>query len=161
MGENGTHFLEQDMPYWLIILSLSALMGGCTKPVDTGVLTNDKADTELSKFDGQWEVADCEKEGKNIFNEKDKAVKFVVNQGKLIVTEGKQQYECQIKVTDYTEPKRLDITEKKNKLVGIYKFVDDKLVVCLALLDSDQRPTIFNTSKDSGTILLVFNRAKK
>jgi uncharacterized protein (TIGR03067 family) len=120
-------------------------------------------DQELPKFNGTWKVLSMKINGNTIENFADARV--VIQQGKFkswsstfaMVSEG------MLTIDPKKEPKELTFaytsgTTAGKKQLGIYKFDANKLTICFSPTGNPQRPTAFASPKDSGLILVEWEK---
>jgi uncharacterized protein (TIGR03067 family) len=120
---------------------------------------------EMAKFEGTWVLvyfkfgeADVKEEGL-----KDLGVIFKGDKMSYLA-KGKEGEKRTLKVDPSKKPAEIDLIREQEPLKGkafkgIYKFEDDKLTMCLADIGKD-RPTEFESKKDTGNTLTVYKRQK-
>lgn len=135
--------------------------------VATGFVASAAAkDPELQPFQGQWEVIELVENGHVIPKD---AIKewlpsgghFDIVDNSMIFTshdDGKKHAKVfEIDATQF--PRGLDLlTREKKEAIGIYKFDEGNLVVCLSDADEGPRPTDFSAKKDSNRMLMVIKK---
>lgn len=129
-------------------------------------LTAADKDPELKQFQGQWEAVELSEDGHVIPREAisewlPSGGRFEIADNAIIVTsphDGKKSAKVfSIDATQY--PRGVDIiTREKKDAVGIYRFDDDRLVVCLCDPDEGTRPTEFSAKSGSKRMLMVLKR---
>jgi len=122
---------------------------------------------DLKPFAGNWEAVELSEDGHVVPREAisewlPSGGKFEIADNAIIVTsphDGKKSAKLfSIDATQY--PRGIDIiTRDKKDAVGIYRFDDDRLVVCLCDPEEGARPTEFSARKGSKRMLLVLKRA--
>lgn len=121
---------------------------------------------ELKPFQGRWEVVELSEDGHVI--PKEAIREWLPSGGKLeiaesaIITVSPQDGKRQAKVfsIDATQfPRALDIaTREKKEALGIYRFNDGQLVVCLIDPEDGPRPDDFSAKKGSKRMLMVLKQ---
>jgi uncharacterized protein (TIGR03067 family) len=91
-------------------------------------------------------------------------VTLVVKGDSYVCHLGKQSLDLTFKMDPGKTPKTIDMTfvsgpEKDKVLHGIYKLDADTYTVCRHVDPDQPRPTVFETKKDSGLMLVVWKRA--
>jgi uncharacterized protein (TIGR03067 family) len=142
-----------------ICVSLSTLL------VVTSLQAADK-EADLKPFEGSWEAVELSEDGHVVPREAisewlPSGGRFDIVDNAIIVTsphDGKKSAKLfSIDATQY--PRGIDILSRDKKdALGIYKFDDDRLVVCLGDSDDGTRPTEFSARKGSKRMLLVLKR---
>jgi len=123
-------------------------------------------DPDLKQLQGRWEVVELSEDGHVIPQEA--ISEWLPSGGKLEISEnailvaspqdGKKTAKVfSIDATQY--PKGIDIfTRDKKEAVGIYRFDEGRLVVCLSDPEEGSRPQEFSARQDSKRILMVLKR---
>jgi uncharacterized protein (TIGR03067 family) len=122
---------------------------------------------ELAEFQGNWEVTELVEDGKVIPKEAisdwlPSGGKFEIVENAMIFTsnhDGKKH--AKVFAIDPTRsPKGLELSTKEGKDGwGIFKFDDDRLVICMADPEND-RPTEFSAKEGSKRLLMTIRRVK-
>jgi uncharacterized protein (TIGR03067 family) len=121
---------------------------------------------ELEKFAGTWQFVAYEKDGIQAPEADLKQMKYIITGDKYSVERaGKTVEEGWICIGPTRKPKVIDVypTKPEGKVeMGIYEWDgDDKLKVCCTDPGTEQtRPRLFSTSKGTGHVLVVCERAK-
>ena len=121
---------------------------------------------ELKKLAGTWQLVASEKDGVKAPEAEDRDIKIIFKGDKLTLERaGKTVGEGWICIDPTRKPKVIDIypTKPEGKVnMGIYEWDgDDKLKVCCTDPGTEQtRPRLFSTSKGTGHVLVVCERAK-
>jgi uncharacterized protein (TIGR03067 family) len=120
-----------------------------------------KADAELDKFQGSWQVEKASSGGTDA---------PAVEVAKMVITFKDDQAipkdnptdVAKIKLDATKKPAEVDFTDKDKKTnKGIYRFVNkDTLEICMNLTDDAARPKDFTSPKGSSLIILVMKRMK-
>jgi uncharacterized protein (TIGR03067 family) len=125
--------------------------------------------SELAPFQGNWEVTELVEDGKVI--PKEAIRKWLPSGGRARIAEnailftsshdGKQH--AKVFSIDATRfPKGIDISSREAQVSqGIYRFDDDRLIVCLSDLTVAARPDEFSAPQGSGRMLMVLSRVEK
>lgn len=123
-------------------------------------------DADLKPLAGSWEAVELSEDGHVVPREAisewlPSGGRFEIADNAIIVTsphDGKKSAKLfSIDATQY--PRGIDIiTRDKKDAVGIYRFDDDRLVVCLCDPEEGARPTEFSARKGSKRMLLVLKR---
>jgi len=123
-------------------------------------------DAELKQFQGHWEAVELSEDGHVIPQEA--IAEWLPSGGRMEIAEsailmtsphdGKKSAKVfSIDATQY--PKGLDIvTREKKEAVGIYRFDEGKLIVCLSDPEEGSRPTEFSAREGSKRMLMVLKR---
>ncbi len=123
-------------------------------------------DAELKQLQGQWEVIELSEDGHVIPPEA--IPEWLPSGGKLEIAEsailttspadGKKSAKVfSIDATQY--PKGIDIfTRNKKEAVGIYRFDEGRLIVCLCDPEAGSRPPEFSAKEGSKRMLMVLKR---
>ncbi len=112
---------------------------------------------------GEWKVTSFVEEGEITPPEKYRSMRYVSTDGKgSIKIDGKVVAKFTLKLDSSKEPKQIDTELSEEHQIGIYKLDGDKLTLCArAYIDNGDRPTEFKSVKDSGLMLIEFERIKK
>jgi uncharacterized protein (TIGR03067 family) len=122
---------------------------------------------ELQPFQGRWDVTELVEDGRVIPHE---AIReWLPSGGKLEIVDNALMYaspqdgkkHAKIFTIDPTQiPKGIElVTREKKEAVGIYKFDDGQLVVCLSDPEDGPQPTEFSAKAGSKRMLMVLKRA--
>ena len=140
---------------------LSCLVAGSGLAADS--------DVELKQFRGHWEVVELSENGHVIPREA--IPEWLPSGGKLEIADnaimftspgdGKKHAKLfSIDATQY--PRAVDIvTRDKKEALGIYRFDDDRLVVCLTDAEEGSRPKEFSAKAGSKRMLMVLKKTSK
>lgn len=125
------------------------------------VLADDKAD--LKALAGTWSPEKFEIEGTDM-SDGFKNLTLAIEDGKYTVTIGTMTDKGTVSVDSSKTPKHMDVTgtegtNKGKKYLCIYEIKDGKLTICYSM-DEKNRPTKFETAKDSKTMLAVYKMKK-
>jgi uncharacterized protein (TIGR03067 family) len=124
---------------------------------------------EMKALEGTWQIVAGEASGSKMPEEQLKNSIIVIADNKFIMTErGKEKdaKELVFKVDPAKKPKRLDLTNPKDKdaksALCIYSLDGDELKLCmpLTLTGSARRPTSFDTT-DKSLLVFTCKREKK
>ncbi|HEX3146615.1 MAG TPA: TIGR03067 domain-containing protein [Gemmataceae bacterium] len=121
------------------------------------------AKDELKKFQGVWIISVAEQDGRKGTTEDGK---WVFEGDKSTLKIGTQVEESVAKLDPAKSLKWIDleVTSGKNKgqtYHGIYKFVDDELLLCFPKDTKAERPTEFSGNLGNGQALTVLKRKKE
>ena len=127
--------------------------------------TKDDNKKEIEHLEGIWRYVSLEIEGNKAPQESYKGAKLVIKGDKFTAYEGDEVLHGTFKVDTSKKPKTIDVTfsdgpDKGKIMRGIYELDNDTYKVCIAMPGKD-RPTKFETKKDSGHVLEVLKREKK
>jgi uncharacterized protein (TIGR03067 family) len=139
----------------LLGLTLSCLMLLGTAP-------QDDVKKELAKFEGTWQPFYVEADGKEL--KADIKEHRLVIAGKAFVFTGDGKQEGTITIDLSKKPPTIDTEvtagdHKGTKMVGIYEFSKDRLMVCYTAAPGE-RPTEFRTREKSGLFIVMYKRIK-
>jgi uncharacterized protein (TIGR03067 family) len=121
-----------------------------------------KAQSELSKFDGSWQLVSAVTDGKPTPDDFVAKVRITIRNGKHTVKIGDEiaVKEIPFTVDPTTVPKStIDTLPDGQTIKGIYQLQGDTLTSCVARPGAD-RPTVFASEPGSGHTLRVFKRVK-
>lgn len=115
---------------------------------------------ELKKFQGVWVIRVAEQDGRKASPD-DGKWEFEGDKSTLKV--GSQVEESTVKLDPAKGPRWIDlaVTSGRNKghtYLGIYKFVDDELLLCFPKDTRADRPTEFSGTAGNGQALTVLKR---
>lgn len=136
--------------------------------VTAAALTQDAADADLKKLQGEWIMTSLEYNGQPSPEENVKRFRRKVEGAKYTVTITKgddvQTVKGSFKLNSTKKPKELDVTTKDKDgneitILGIYELDGDTHKVCMAPKD-EPRPTDYTSTEGSGRTLIVWKRAK-
>jgi uncharacterized protein (TIGR03067 family) len=124
-------------------------------------IADDKA--ELKSIAGTWVPEKFEIEGSDM-TEKFNSVVLEMDGEKYTVTVGTLTDKGTVSIDSSKTPKHLDVTGTEGvnagkKYLCIYEIKDGKLTICYSM-DDKNRPTKFETAKDSKTMLAVYTVKK-
>jgi uncharacterized protein (TIGR03067 family) len=135
--------------------------------VSAGIaLAQEKADQELARFDGEWEMQSGTVDGIVVDQETLKFSKGTTKGGVTKILFFDQVYlEAKFTIDPSKKPRTIDftITGEVNKgkvQLGIYEFEGDTVKICFAAI-GQSRPTDFTAKKGSERTLCVWKREKK
>jgi uncharacterized protein (TIGR03067 family) len=139
----------------LLGLTLSCLMLFGTAP-------QDDVKKELAKFEGTWQPFYVEADGKEL--KADIKEHRLVIAGKAFVFTGDGKQEGTITIDPGKKPPTIDTEvtagdHKGTKMVGIYEFSKDRLMVCYTAAPGE-RPAEFRTREKSGLFIVMYKRVK-
>jgi uncharacterized protein (TIGR03067 family) len=124
-----------------------------------------RAADDLEAFQGTWKLVRGESNGQEIPDDKLPNGKVTFEKDHFEVTFGDQTAEGTIKIDADRDPKTFDAehesgADRGKTQYGIYKFEDEKLIVCSAAPGSPEieRPTEFRTRPDGNEVLFEFER---
>lgn len=126
-------------------------------------------DTDKQRFQGHWEVIELAEDGKVI--PKDVIREWLPSGGRFEITENAITFKstedgkkhAKLFSLDATQnPKGIDLSSR-NKIdgVGIYKFDNDRLIVCFADPEDGERPTEFSAKEGSKRMLMTLQHLAK
>ena len=128
-------------------------------------MADEKSDGEFKALTGKWEIVKSELGGADITDHL-KAMKFeIMAGGKYVAELGKEKDEGSFTLNLAKKPKEMDIKATggpgKDKLIkAIYKLDGDDMVICYELGGDGERPTKFETKKDTKQLLTTYKRKK-
>ncbi len=127
-----------------------------------GAAPQDNVKTELAKFEGTWQPAYVEIDGKEL--KADIKNDRLVITGDTFVFTGSAKMEGTIKIDPTQKPRHIDTLttagdNKGVKMVGIYEIDAKRLMVCYRA-DPGTRPTEFSTTDKSGRYLIIYKRVQ-
>jgi uncharacterized protein (TIGR03067 family) len=122
------------------------------------------APNDLKRLQGGWAMVAAENEGQKVPG----AGRWVFKESQLLAgyTADKLETAGTVKVNSSKTPKHIDLiaTEgrwKDKTMPGIFKLEENRLIICLGVWDSAERPSEFIAPPGSGWTLLIFERIKK
>ena len=123
-------------------------------------------DAELKPLQGKWEVIELVENGHSIPHDAIKEwlpsggrIEIVENSMNFVSHEDGKKHAKVFEIDNTQIPKGLDLlTREKKEAVGIYKFDDGKLIVCLSDPEDGPRPDEFSAKKDSKRMLMVLKK---
>jgi uncharacterized protein (TIGR03067 family) len=121
-----------------------------------------KADTEIDKFQGVWQVTKLSSAGKDAAAAQ--VAKMVIHfQGDQMFPKDNPSDIARIKVSSGKKNGEIDTIDKGKRLNrGIYRFIDaNTLEICMNVMDDAPRPKDFVSPKDSNIIILTLKRIKE
>jgi uncharacterized protein (TIGR03067 family) len=109
---------------------------------------------------GIWKAEKIIERGQEMPSEKRQKLRLEFKDGKAIVRpEGEKERPAEYTIDADKNPKNISIKpEGKDGLIGIYKLDGDNLTICLS---PEARPTQFESTDKTKTMLLVLKRDKK
>jgi uncharacterized protein (TIGR03067 family) len=113
---------------------------------------------------GVWQAVAMERGGMPAPQEAIARMRFTFEEGKLLVRgnfQDEREVACTYQIDLQQDPMRLDFQppEEKKKVVGIFRFRDELLEVCLRNASSDKgRPEDFQAQGDSSLVLIRFRK---
>jgi uncharacterized protein (TIGR03067 family) len=117
----------------------------------------DAPKSDLKRLEGTWQLISGENQGKQISEERVKAITLVIKGDKYTLQRGENSSEGTLKLDPKMKPKTIDSTTSNgDTLLGVYELKGDEFKVCLALPGKD-RPKDFK----SGDLLQSWKRKKK
>lgn len=127
-------------------------------------LSADEAD--LKPLQGKWEVIELVENGHSIPHDaipewlpSGGRVEIVENSMNFISHEDGKKHAKVFEIDNTQIPKGLDLlTRDKKEAIGIYKFDEGKLIVCLVDPEDGPRPDEFSAKKDSKRMLMVLKK---
>lgn len=133
--------------------------------VGAGVCVADKK-SELDRFQGRWRVVELVEDGKVIpqaaiqeWLPSGGFIEVVENAIVFRSTDDGKKHAKVFSVDATAYPGHFDLSTRERKEgVGIYKFDDGKLVICLVDPQEGERPTEFAAKKGSERMLMVLER---
>lgn len=144
------------MRSWILLLTLLLVAADAL---------SDAAQQELKVLQGEWRVVQIEARGlTHKFTDADETDVLEIKGNKWIVS---GQQKCEIVALDpKTDPKCLDMKSVKEERKGrvaeyIYRIDGDTLTICWYQGNGKQRPTVFASSKEAQTVLIVLKRTYK
>jgi uncharacterized protein (TIGR03067 family) len=119
-----------------------------------------EAKDELKKFQGVWVISVAEQDGRKGTTDDGK---WVFESDKSTLKVGTQVEEAIAKLGPTKDPKWIDleVTSGRNKGAtyhGIYKFVDDELLLCFPKDTKADRPSEFSGNAGNGQALTILKK---
>jgi uncharacterized protein (TIGR03067 family) len=120
-----------------------------------------KADAELDKFQGSWQVEKASSGGTEAPAANVAMMVITFKDDQAIPKENPKDI-AKVKLDANKKPAEIDLTDKDNKTnKGIYRFIDkDALEICMNLTEDAARPKDFISPKGSTVIIMVMKRVK-
>jgi uncharacterized protein (TIGR03067 family) len=120
------------------------------------------AKDDLKALQGVWLVSAVEADGVKASPDD---VKWVFEGDKYDLKAGTQVQQGTVKIEPAKNPKRIDLSVTSGNDIGmtyrgIYKIVDDELLLCFPKDTKAERPTEFSGNAGNGQILTVLKRKK-
>ncbi|QDU37698.1 hypothetical protein Mal4_20140 [Maioricimonas rarisocia] len=123
---------------------------------------------ELQRFQGHWEVTDLVEDGKVIPRE---AIREwlpsggraeIVENAIIFTSPHDQKKHVKVFSVDPTQyPKAIDVSTKDRTAgVGIYRFDEERLIICIEDPEKGDRPDEFSAAEGSHRMLMVLKRSK-
>jgi uncharacterized protein (TIGR03067 family) len=148
------------------ILAVVVLLAGVGKWA--GADDGDKKEAikrELKKFEGTWEMASGERDGKPEPAALVKKSSLIIQGDRHTVKLGDDTYVGTHVLDPTKSPKTIDVKDtegpfKGKTLKGIYELTDEAFRVCFAPPDKD-RPTEFTTKSGTGMLLHEWKKQKE
>ena len=121
--------------------------------------------TDYDKIQGVWRITAAVENGKETPAACNVKVRIRFTADKMIVTEGEEKREGVYKLDPSRRPSTIEVTpedgpNKGKKAAGIYQLSGDRLTICLALGEGNDRPSDFTAKADSGRVRLTLERIK-
>lgn len=123
--------------------------------------TSARADAELDKFQGTWQVTKASSGGTDAPATKVAKMVITFKDDQAIPKDNPTDI-AKLKVDPAKKPAEIDFTDKDKKVnKGVYRFIDkDTLEICMNLTDEAARPKDFVSPKGSTYIILLLKRMK-
>jgi uncharacterized protein (TIGR03067 family) len=141
---------------WLIGLVIVAL-GAAPVP------SEDAAKKDLAQMQGTWKVVQAVRHGEELAAEKREPLRLVVKDNQITMRGGDRDEEATFTLDAGKKPRQFDLIPKGDdakKILGIYEINKDTMRMAWSM-SGEERPSKFETTKESGVFLLVLERAKK
>jgi uncharacterized protein (TIGR03067 family) len=160
LGQIGLTYPSEELAMKMRLLVVVAV--GLLMAADE---TKDENKNEMERFQGTWTWVSIEDDGVKTPEKDFKDIKMVIKDDKFTVTGGGMSFSGTFKIDATKKPKTIDVTfsdapEKGMTVKGIYTLEGDTYTVCTETKGKD-RPTKFESEKDSGHVLQVLKREKK
>jgi uncharacterized protein (TIGR03067 family) len=145
-----------------VITALASLSGAVLAADDAG----EAVKKDLEKVAGTWQLVSQEKNGKKLPEDQVKRTTLVIRGDKYAVrVDGRPVEEGTFRLDPSQKPKAIDVhpTKPEGKVqLGIYEIAEGGTIrVCVTHPGSAQtRPTEFSTTKGTGHVMEVCERAK-
>ncbi len=113
---------------------------------------------------GVWQAVAMERGGMPAPQEAIARMRFTFEEGRLLVRgnfQDEREVACTYQIDLQQDPMRLDFQppEEKKKVVGIFRFRDELLEVCLRNASSNKgRPESFQAQGDSSLVIIRFRK---
>lgn len=121
----------------------------------------DDLSKDLEKLQGEWRVTSMRVKGQDIDVDKLGEGAYIFEKDRLKIT-GSEKSVAEMTLRPEAKPKELDLKGIEGvgagrKVFGLYRFDDDKLVLCIG----DVRPKDFSGDGDAGLLVLKRRKAKE
>ena len=132
-------------------------------------LRGQDAQKDLDKFQGTWSVIGALVNGKVVPGEVRRKITVTFKADKMTMDAPDilgSKIEWTVKLDPSKNPKTLDATSLSGKFkgqtyLGIYKFQDDELRICLPKVPGTDRPSEFKAPAESPLTVLYLEKAEK
>lgn len=123
------------------------------------------ADKGMEAFQGSWTMISLQINGDKVSDDQVKTGRLVVQGDRYTPTLGTNSSTSTYKLDTTASPSTIDFTfvdgpQKGKTVKGIYSFDGETLRICRGLTEGDARPSAFAAPEDSGSLLVVWKRAK-
>jgi len=137
--------------------------------IPAALLRGQDAQKELDKFQGNWTVIGMVANGKKVPKEFRDKITVTFKADKMTMDAPDilgSKIEWTVKLDPSKNPKTLDATslsgkDKGQTYLGIYKFENDELRICLPKLPGKDRPSEFKAPAESQLTLLYLEKPEK
>ena len=124
-----------------------------------------KPESDQLRFQGSWQLADMEKNGNKRGEADLKEIHWVFDGSKYTLKLHTTLQEGTVSLDSSQEPKQIDLAvtagpDKDQTYHGIFKFVDDEIVLCFPDNTRGERPKTLTAAAGSGQIVYVLKRKK-
>ncbi len=120
------------------------------------------ASSRKDDLGGTWRIVGGESEGER--QEAPPSVRYVFSKKNFTIRmKGRPDIKGTFSTSAKARPKQITLvsgTKKKSSVRGIYKFVEDRLILCVAKPDTP-RPKQFKTKKGSSFAVIELNRVEE
>lgn len=138
--------------------------------VDHAVLKADgpapKPETEQRKFQGVWQFTTVEQDGTKLGQDKLADGKWLFESDKSTLKLGTSLQESKLTLDPSKDPRQINLAvtagpDKGSTYRGIYKFVDDELILCFPGNTKAERPKEFSGNAGNGQAVYVLKKKKE